>query len=458
MISGIIAQIGTLTPRGVIGPTRYYDDADGIMGPFIAFDYAVTQLLSSPFVSELDSIFAAIIPQAMNIGFLITDDFVFAPILKGDQVVTPMIYFDGDVLSLPSIAPVVAPGSVWPNIYNSDDAIFSAVVGLPGSVRPSLFGDFEMVFAPELSTPLTVLPGRHTESDSVFAPIVFRNFLFAPFVNDLDVFYPPARTSATVLGVSLVTDSDAIYAARSDVIATLFAGLATDTDAIYLLSLFGGNQIIDIDVMFDQEAFYIPVVVSGQPASFDGTAAAVSLSASKLSVTRTSTVANGGAISTTQKTAGKYYFEVTMAVTHGASDCPGLLSSTGSFNNMVGGIQCTALYRSTGNIFSNSANSGKTLGACTSGDVISFAIDLGARKAWLRKNGGNWNGLVLGSENPNTGIGGVVIQASSPMAPAVCFGGASGAINDQMVGNFGGTVSGTPFIYPAPVGFGIWTT
>ena len=74
-------------------------------------------------------------------------------------------------------------------------------------------------------------------------------------------------------------------------------------------------------------------------------------------------------------------------------------------NFVNSGSKCVAIYRWSGNIYANNANSGASLGACTSGDVISMAVDLTPRKAWMRKNGGNWNGAPIASQNPNTGRG-----------------------------------------------------
>jgi SPRY domain len=189
-------------------------------------------------------------------------------------------------------------------------------------------------------------------------------------------------------------------------------------------------------------------------ASFDGAVSAVNVSNDNLTATHASAANNAGVRSLSLKSTGKFYFEVAMTTTHGAFDCAGILTSSGLFVDLVAnGANCVVAYKNTGNIFSNNANSGKTLGAMAAGDVLGFAIDLTARKGWVRKNGGNWNGLAIGSENPATGLGGVTIAATATFAPAVGFGGTGTAAGDEMTANFGGT----SFAATAPAGFTNWT-
>lgn len=196
------------------------------------------------------------------------------------------------------------------------------------------------------------------------------------------------------------------------------------------------------------------IVAPATLATFDGIASNVALSNGSLTATHSNTTNNSGARSTFLKSTGKFYFEVTMSNVHGDFDCCGILLFGGSYTDFVtNGTSCVATYKNNGNIFSNNANSGRTLGAIASGDVIGVAVDLATRKSWLRKNGGNWNGLAIGSENPATGLGGTTIQASGLFGPAVGFGGTGTATNDAMTANFGGTT----FAAAAPSGFTNWT-
>jgi SPRY domain len=174
----------------------------------------------------------------------------------------------------------------------------------------------------------------------------------------------------------------------------------------------------------------------------------VTLSNGNLTATHSNTTTNSGARSTSAKTSGKYYFEVTVTTTHGTADCMGILTTAGTYTNLVtNGTNCMVSYKAAGNIFSNNVSSGKSLGVIASGDVIGVAVDLTARKGWLCKNAGNWNGDA--THDPATGAGGVTLPATVAFAPVVGFGGGSTSTNDAMTANFGATT----FTRLVPSGF-----
>lgn len=188
-------------------------------------------------------------------------------------------------------------------------------------------------------------------------------------------------------------------------------------------------------------------------ASLDGTATNVTLSNGNLTATHANTTDNSGARSTAQQSSGKWYFEVTLTDVDGNADCVAVITAPATYTNLItNGTNCAAVYRSTGNIFSNNANSGRTLGALADGDIIGVAVDLDNEKVWFRKApSGNWNGQVIGSQNPATNTGGVSISsyAATTMAPAVGFGGPSTQAGDVMTANFGATA----FTGTVPSGF-----
>jgi hypothetical protein len=252
----------------------------------------------------------------------------------------------------------------------------------------------------------------------------------------------------------LVADNDAVYAPRVTPL-NLFAAFIGADDAIYLLSCSGGSPTLGpTTVVADIETVYAPTIGFAL-ATLDGVPANVTLSNGNLTATHSNTLTSSGARSSSNKTVGKFYFEVTMTVTHGDFDCVGILQSNATFINFVqNSTNCVAVYKNTGAIYANGGASGKTLGAIAAGDVIGVAVDLDARKAWLRKNGGLWNGFALTSENPNTGLGGVTIGASVSFDPAVGFGGTGTAAGDAMTANFGASAFGST----APVGFINWTS
>jgi hypothetical protein len=187
-------------------------------------------------------------------------------------------------------------------------------------------------------------------------------------------------------------------------------------------------------------------------ATFDSSSVAnVTLSLGDLKATHSNTTGNSGARSASLKTTGQWYFEITINQTNGTQDCLGALISTGSYTNFVtDGTNCLAVYLPSGTIVSNNLGTGKSLGAIVAGNVIGVAIDLSARKAWMRKGAGNWNGDA--AANPVTGTNGVTLPATVSFAPAVGFGGSFTAINDAMTMNAGQSA----FANAAPSGFGGW--
>jgi hypothetical protein len=184
-----------------------------------------------------------------------------------------------------------------------------------------------------------------------------------------------------------------------------------------------------------------------------GTVSNVTLSNGNLTATHSNTTDNSGARSTAGKNGGKLYFEVAATDLDGNADAIGIITAAGTFTNFVtNGTNCAAVYRNTGNIFTNNANSGRTLGALVDGDVIGVAVDLDNDKVWFRKApSGLWNGQAIGSQDPAANIGGASISSfsSTTMAPAIGFGGPSTQAGDNMTANFGATA----FVGAVPTGF-----
>lgn len=144
------------------------------------------------------------------------------------------------------------------------------------------------------------------------------------------------------------------------------------------------------------------------------------------------------------RASGKYYFEYTVGTWTDANSGCGTASYDASGANISGaGLHCCFVFRS-GNIWSNNANSGKTLGSVANGDRIDCAIDLDNLKVWFRKNGGNWNGDA--AANPATNTNGVSTSSQTTMSPCVTF---TGTASENLTGNFGDT----SFVGTAPSGF-----
>ena len=153
--------------------------------------------------------------------------------------------------------------------------------------------------------------------------------------------------------------------------------------------------------------------------------------------------------STSYQTTGKYYFEITNVNVHGGGSPTGICTSAATESDININLNDTATTIS-GILLTNGSNTGINIGAATNGDVTCFAIDLTARKAWIRRNAGIWNADA--SANPVTGVNGLTIKATDAFSPFVCFGGGSQAVGDAFTGNFGLL----PYRNAAPAGFGNW--
>lgn len=191
-----------------------------------------------------------------------------------------------------------------------------------------------------------------------------------------------------------------------------------------------------------------PVVPPLVPATLDGTPTAVTVSGGGLIATHNSTASNSGARSTALKSAGKYYFEVTIGavLTINNASC-GIILSTGVYINLNSGAACS-IATFGGTIFTNNASSGKSIGGFAPGVVISAAINLDSRKCWFRKNGGLWNNGAIGVEDPGAALGGLIIAAGS-FAPVIGFAGTGATVGESMSLNAGQSA----FVYPVPSGF-----
>jgi hypothetical protein len=179
------------------------------------------------------------------------------------------------------------------------------------------------------------------------------------------------------------------------------------------------------------------------------TAIDVTVTNDRLTAAQTTTTITSGVHVLTARTTGKYYFEMTVTVINSGARGVGLINPGASYNGVIAtGLNCVIYYTNSGNISSNNASSGKSVGIAAVGQVIGVAIDLDARKAWFRRAGGNWNGEVIGISDPAAGLGGVTV-GSGAFAPVVAF---SNSFASAFTANFGATA----YANAAPSGFSNW--
>src|SRR5580765_5526251 len=116
-----------------------------------------------------------------------------------------------------------------------------------------------------------------------------------------------------------------------------------------------------------------------------GTASGVALSNGNRTETVNASPNFNGARSISYQTGGKYYFEFTCGTLNGNQNAIGIIASTETyFNAMNNNANCSQTIGNTGNIISNGAGSGMSIGSWgAAGTIIGVAIDLTARKCWF---------------------------------------------------------------------------
>lgn len=160
-------------------------------------------------------------------------------------------------------------------------------------------------------------------------------------------------------------------------------------------------------------------------------------------LTATSTNFSVGVRAVAGKSAGKWYFETTMANGGSAADVIGL-GLAGAVLTTTGPAGTVVVFPSFINV---NASSVLAFSGMANGVVVGKAIDLDAKLIWFRiAPTGNWNNNA--ANNPATGVGGVNIAviATGPLYPIFQVGAASG---HAATANFGASA----FVGAVPAGF-----
>jgi len=164
----------------------------------------------------------------------------------------------------------------------------------------------------------------------------------------------------------------------------------------------------------------------------------IALTGSDLIATCTSGV-QGGVRAVDKQVLNKFYWECTWNVATGGGAGVGLANSLLVLSNAPTGstlIGLCALMRN-GSVYVDGSIAASGFGVISSGAVICIAVDLTARLIWFRiGGGGNWN--TVASNNPATGVGGIVLGALGNAIPAYPTAWIN-TLNDQITANFGDT-------------------
>lgn len=168
----------------------------------------------------------------------------------------------------------------------------------------------------------------------------------------------------------------------------------------------------------------------------------VTLSNGDLTASSTGVSGNGLIVrSTTGKTNGKWYWEITVGSTNPSRNLNGVLRSTTALASFLGAYPTSWSYYGDGRKFTNF--SGTAYGSSyTAGDVIGIALDLDNGKIWFSKNG-TWQN----SGDPAAGTG----EAFSGLSGTIHAGFSNDASGNttNATANFGATA----FAYSPPSGF-----
>lgn len=172
----------------------------------------------------------------------------------------------------------------------------------------------------------------------------------------------------------------------------------------------------------------------------------VSLSENGLVIGRTSGINNAASIRTTVGiSSGKHYWEVTITnagshPTQGVNDILGIGLSTASLNSYPGGDADGYGYYSHNGKKINNGSQVAYGDAYTTGDVISFALDMDNGKIWFGKNG-TWQASgdpAAGTNEAYSGLSGTFYAMANPYHT-----------DSLLTGNFGAS----DFAYSPPSGF-----
>jgi hypothetical protein len=270
-------------------------------------------------------------------------------------------------------------------------------------------------------------PGNATDSGAITVPRY-------PIIYDVSVL--EAATAAATVNAGLAYTSAVAEAASAAAVES--AALTLTATAVESAS---AADVPDA-----------AVVAGSVPATWEpATVAAVTLSGGNLVATNTGTTStNQGAhvASTSGKTSGKYYFEMTWtAITGGGNYGVGIGTTASTYTGMGNNATVGTMNFRAGNTYSNGSQVLGSVGAWGAGQVAGIAVDLDNRRFWVRTNpAGVWNQSA--TNNPATNVGGLVIPAGT-MVPFVTFGGTSGSANNVITANFGAST----FTGAVPSGF-----
>lgn len=168
-----------------------------------------------------------------------------------------------------------------------------------------------------------------------------------------------------------------------------------------------------------------------------------------LTATATAVATFTNARSIASSSTGLKYWEIHVDNNAGFIEI-GFCNSTASLNNYLGNDLNGIGYVPSGTVTLNNNFAFATIQSYAAGDTICCAFDMGNKKLWFRKNGGNWNNDVIANQDPANNIGGI---STSTMNAGPYFPAWTGHnLNEAATANFGGSA----YAQTVPSGYGNW--
>lgn len=149
---------------------------------------------------------------------------------------------------------------------------------------------------------------------------------------------------------------------------------------------------------------------------------------------------------------GKKYWEITVAASFSGNMRNGIANASQSLTIALGGgtsSHNSVGFESSGTVYENGGSIGTGNSYTTINKIAKIAVDLTAKKIWVKVDSGNWNNDA--SANPATGTNGFSFAsiAAGPYYPAMS---SNSPGPHTVTANFGATA----FNSAAPSGFGTW--
>lgn len=131
-------------------------------------------------------------------------------------------------------------------------------------------------------------------------------------------------------------------------------------------------------------------------------------------IANASTNAPGGVRAIAGKTMGKFYFEAIHQVATSSGSSVGVADALASRTSALGADPHGYGIRPSGAVYHSGVQVG-VVSAFVLGDVVGIAVDVSAKRMWVRVNGGVWNGS--GAADPVTGASGINVSGISTIYP-----------------------------------------